>query len=803
MQLARIAAIAAVAVVAVGTFLLMRSSSPGLTPAEHQAFITQYCADCHNAVDLAGEIDLERADAANLDADRDTWENVIRRLTIEMMPPADAPHPPDDLRTAVIDSLERRLDALANDRPDPGPALIRRLNRAEYANAVRDLLDLRIDSASLLPPDDSAYGFDNNAEALVTSPLLIDQYLSAAGKIAALAVGDTETGPAAQVFRFRQDASQNIPAPGMPVGTIGGGMVDVVLPLSGEYRLDIRYFKSNLGAMKGLELPHDVEITVDGERIHRATIGGRDDFNALMQNITEGAEAVEARSSTSANLAAGAHKISAGFVYQGAAQTSVRLQPFDRSSQDTLDVTGHPHIETLTITGPFNATGPGDTASRRRIFVCRPDTEADEQAPRADEMGCAERILASLARRAYRGHETTEDLDNLLAFFAEGRSRRDFDHGIQLALERLLASPKFTFRVERDDAELPAGSVHPVTDLELASRLSFFIWSSIPDDELLAVANAGELSEPQVLERQVRRMLADPKAWALTENFAGQWLYLRNLASMIPNSAGFPNFDDNLRQGLLDETELFFNYVVSEDRPVTELMTADYTFLNERVAHHYGVDGVYGNHFRRVTLEDPARFGLLGKGSVLMVSSHTDRTSPVVRGKWVLENLLGTPPPPPLPEVPALEDAAVDEDATLREKLVAHRADPVCAACHALMDPIGFSLENFDAIGGWRDREHGADSPLIDARGRLLDGSEVEGPVELRQALMAKPEIFVSTVTEKLMVYALGRGLVATDMPVIRKIVRDAEANDYRFSELVLGIAASVPFTMRVKEVPL
>lgn len=763
---------------------------PAVSVTEHDAFVGEYCVDCHNGIDLAGELNLEVTNLNDLDASRETWEKVVRKLNVGMMPPPDADLPPSELRQEIVASLEMRLDASAEVRRNPGPSLIRRLNRAEYANAVRDLLDLEIDSAALLPPDDSAHGFDNNAEALVTSPLLIDQYLSAAGRIAALAVGDPDTGPAAHVFRFRQDASQDIPAPGMPVGTVGGGMVSLVLPLDGEYRFDVRYFKSNLGAMKGLELPHDVEIAVDGERIHRATIGGREDFTALMENITLGADAVEARSSTSAALTAGAHNISVGFVYQGAEQTSVRLLPFDRSSQDSLDVTGHPHIETLTITGPYDATGPGDTDSRRRIFICQPEN---------DEPACAERILSQLVRRAYRGHDSPADLETLMAFFTEGRSRRDFDYGIQLAIERLLASPKFIFRAERDPAELPTGSVHAVSDLELASRLSFFVWSSIPDDALLSLAETGELSKPATMEREVRRMLADSKAHALVENFAGQWLYLRNLESMIPNSAGFPNFDDNLRQGLLGETEHFFEHIVREDRPVTELMTADYTFLNERVAQHYGVDGVYGNHFRRVGLDDPARFGLLGKGSVLMVSSHTDRTSPVVRGKWVLENLLGSPPPAPPADVPALEDADVSEDATLRERLVAHRENPACAGCHALMDPIGFSLENFDAIGGWRDFEYGVDSPAIDASGRLLDGTDVTGPNELRDALMTNPEIFVATVTEKLMVYALGRGLVATDMPAVREIVRSAEAGEYRFSDLVLGIVRSVPFTMRVK----
>jgi hypothetical protein len=772
---------------------------PSPSPADHDAFVHQYCADCHNAIDLAGGLDLGRFATADLSTELETWEKVVRKLRVEMMPPADAARPPEALRSSIVASLEQRLDAIGRKHPNPGPSLTRRLNRAEYAYAIRDLLDLRIDSSALLPPDDAAYGFDNNAEALVTSPFLIEQYLSAAGKIAALAVGDPDTGPAGQTFRFRQDASQDQQIAGMPVGTVGGGMVDIVLPLDGDYRLDVRYFKSNLGAMKGLELEREVEIAVDGERIHLATIGGPDDFRALMRNITAGADAVEARSSTTATLTAGPHRISVGFIYRGTLQSTVRLQPYLRSSHDILDVTGHPHIETLTITGPYAATGPGDTPSRRRIFQCRPANPSSEAS--AAEIDCAREILARLARQAYRGQESPRDLETLLAFFAEGRARNGFEGGIQTAIERLLASPKFIFRTERDPQAMPAGTVHPVTDLELATRLSFFIWSSLPDEALLEVAAQGRLSDAGELQQQVRRMLHDPKAHSLVDNFAGQWLYLRNLRSMVPKSDAFPDFDDNLRQAFLSETELFFDSVLQEDRPVTDLMTADYTFLNERLARHYGIEGVYGAHFRRVTLANPARWGLLGKGSVLMVSSHTDRTSPVVRGKWVLDNLLGAPPPAPPPDVPVLEDTTgVDGQVLpLRERLVAHRANAVCAACHALMDPIGFALENFDAVGAWRDYEYGSDSPPINAEGRLLNGSEVSGPIELRQALLAKPEIFVSTVIEKLLVYALGRGLVATDMPVVRGILRDAANNDYRCSDLIAGIVASDAFRLRVK----
>lgn len=788
------------------------SSRVGGSPEPHRQLVDRYCLDCHNPIDRAGEMSLEDADFARVETRPDLWEAVIRKLSVGMMPPSDAPQPPHAARTAMVEWLRRRLDQAAEADPDPGPWLTRRLNRAEYANAVRDLLHLDIDSTAMLPPDDSAYGFDNIADALSTSPVHVEQYLSAAGKIAALAVGDPDTGPAAQTFRFRQDASQDIPVLGMPVGTVGGGVARVVLPQDGEYRLDVSYFKSNLGALKGLELPHDVEIAVDGERIHLATIGGREDFLALMRNITEAADAVEQRSSTTVPLTAGPHEIEVGFVYDGATQTSVMLEPYERSSQDVLDVTGHPHLETLTVTGPFNASGPGDTPSRERIFLCEPDdgpagsaapvtagpAAADPAAASAID-DCATRILAQLAHRGYRGMETQHDIDELLGFYARGNEERGFEAGVQMALERLLSSPKFLFRIEHDPESVAPGSVYALPDPALASRLSFFLWSSLPDDELLDLARAGALSDAQVLEQQVARMLADPKAHALVDNFAGQWLYLRNLDSFIPNTVDFPNFDDNLRQGLRRETELFFDSIVSEDRNVIDLMTADYTFLNERVARHYGVPGVYGNHFRRVELgpELAARRGLLGKGSILMVSSHSDRTSPVVRGKWVLENIVGAPPPVPPPNVPALDDVDPEGLLSVRARLEAHRENPVCAACHSMMDPIGFALENFDAVGAWREYENGMRSNRIDASGRLISGAEVSGPVELREALVADPELFVSTVVQKLMTYALGRGLRGKDMPAVRRIVRNAADYDYRFSAIVLGIVESVPFRMR------
>jgi hypothetical protein len=764
------------------------------SPEDQQAaLIGKYCVTCHSNRLKTGGLTLEALDlrhpAARNEAGLEKWEKVIRKVRVGMMPPQGAPAPSETERAALVSWIANELDRAEALHPHPGSVGVHRLNRAEYANAIRDLLDVKIDAATLLPPDDSAFGFDNIADTLGASPALVEQYLNAAGKIAALAVGDPGTGPAAEVVNVRQDESQNVPILGLPVGTEGGVLVHTTLPLDGEYRLDIKYVISNLGAMKGLEMEHEVEIAVDGKRVHSAKIGGHDDFVALMRNITEGQQAVEARGSTRVPLNAGPHDITAAFVYQGEIQGSTRLQQFVRTTQDNLDATGHPHILTFTITGPFHPTGVGDTPSRRKIFVCTPK-------PPASELPCARTILTQLAHRAYRGAETPHDVDRLMEFFAKGRELRGFEGGIQTALERLLASPKFAFRTEHD-----AAVIHRLTDVELASRLSFFLWSNIPDETLLNLASRGELSKPAVLEAQVQRMLADPRAHALTENFAGQWLYLRNLEGMVPNSTTFPDFDDNLRQAFHKETELFFESIVHEDRNVLDLMTANYTFLNERLARHYRVPYVYGSHFRRVTLQDETRWGLLGKGSTLMVSSHTDRTSPVVRGKWVLENLLGTPPPPPPPDVPPFNESNQRQGRvlTMRERMAEHRANSVCAGCHKLMDPIGLSLENFDAVGAWRDHENGSAGAVIDSSGTLLDGTAIQGPSELRKALLKRPEIFVSTVTEKLMIYALGRGLSPHDMPEVRQIVRDASKQDYRFSQLILGVVRSKPFQWREK----
>jgi mono/diheme cytochrome c family protein len=760
---------------------------------DYRALINKYCVSCHNDRAKTGGLTLDQMDTSNIAAGAEIWEKVVRKVRVGMMPPQGAPRPDQETQRSLVSWLTTELDHAAVAHPNPGRGLIHRLNRAEYANAIRDLLAINVDASAMLPPDDSAYGFDNIADALGVSPVLLERYLTAADKITSLAVGDPETGPYGQTFRIRQDASQDTHIEGLPIGTVGGILAETTLPLDGEYTFSIRLFRTNLGVVRGLEYDHQLEYSVDGQRVHLSQVGGDDDFKANLKNMTKAGDEVEARAQFKMPLKAGPHTIAVAFLERSAAPNPLRLQPFVRSSNDTLDTIGHPHLDTFTLTGPFAPTGPGDTPSRRRIFSCHPANAAEEDA-------CARRIIASFARRAYRGMATDADLQRSFEFYQAGRKQRDFEKGIQVALQRILASPKFVFRVERDPANAQPGSVYRISDLELASRLSFFLWSSIPDDQLLRVARQGTLHTPAVLKQQVQRMLADEKSEALVANFAGQWLYLRNLKNFQPNSNEFPDFDDNLRQAMQRETELFFESIMRENRNVLDLMTADYTFLNERLAKHYGVPNIYGSHFRRVTLKDEARKGLLGKGAILMVTSHADRTSPVVRGKWVLDNLLDAPPPPMPNNVPPLNENAQRNGKilTMRERMAEHRANPVCASCHKIMDPIGLSMENFDAVGAWRTRDGGTLGSPIDASGELLDGTKVDGVVTLRQALLRQPEIFVGTVTEKLFTYALGRGLSYSDMPTVRAIVRET-APDHRFSTIVLGIVNSTAFQKRMK----
>ncbi|HEX6999885.1 MAG TPA: DUF1592 domain-containing protein [Gammaproteobacteria bacterium] len=780
------------AIVVIAAFACACQPTPEEAAARHAATIGRYCLDCHDYAQQEGGISLERPDLINVAADAAKWEKVIRKLGANQMPPPGEPRPDPQDRKALVAYLETSLDAAAAEHPNPGRVGVHRLNRTEYGNAIRDLLALEIDPAEYLPADDEGYGFDNIADVLRVSPSLLEQYLAAASKIAVLAVGDPETRAVTSVYRAPPDLSQRGHVEGLPLGTRGGILIRHHFPLDGEYELRVFLLRNIVGYMTGLEWPHQLEVAVDGERVFLATVGGEEDNAMSDANFAAAANAIDERLRVRVPVTAGMHEVTVAFLRKSAAETHEPLELHTRNL-DLQDMNGIPVLDYVTVTGPLEAVGSGDTDSRRRIFVCRPQSAADEEP-------CAREILGTLAHRAYRRPVTDEDLELLLRFYRAGRQRGTFETGVQNALRVILASPAFLFRAEPDPEGVAPGTLYPVPDLALASRLSFFLWSSLPDDELLAAAEQGRLSDPEEYERQVRRMLADPKAESLVTNFAAQWLYLRNLKSVRPDVEEFPNFDDNLRQAMRRETELLFESIMREDRSVVELLTADYTFVNERLARHYGIPNVYGSHFRRVEVSDPNRRGLLGHASILTVTSYPNRTSPVLRGKWILQNVLGTPPPPPLPNVPALEEnVAGKPPRTLRERLEEHRKNPICASCHDVMDPIGLALENFDAIGRWRTVEAGGP---VDASGRLADGTPVEGPVDLREALTADPEQFVGLMAEKLLTYALGRGLEPYDMPAVRGIVRAAAKDDYRFSSLILAVANSVPFRMKIAAEP-
>jgi len=767
----------------------LRVASPE-TRAANEALVTQYCVTCHNERLKTGGLVLDPQALADVAGHAEVWEKVVRKVGAGLMPPQGMPRPAPDALNAFTGSLQDALDRAAAAAPNPGRPMLHRLNRAEYANAIRDLLHLTVDTATLLPPDDSAYGFDNVADVLGVSPSLQERYLSAASKISALAVGDVAIRPSSETYRVRQDLSQNQHIEGLPLGTIGGIRISHFFPVDGDYDIKTTLYRTNLNIVRGLEYPNDFEIAIDGVPVHHVTIGGQEDLAELFEKPTDTGDAVEARMRVKASVTAGSHDVTVTFIGNLPVEDTDRLQTFLRSSADNFDWTGRPHIQTVAIAGPFNVTGPGQSESRTEVFSCHPGATMTEAR-------CARQILARLARRAYRRPVGEAELKPILQFYDEGREKGSFDAGIARGLERILASPLFAFRVETDPERVPAGTAYRISDVELASRLSFFLWSSIPDEELLGLAEQGRLRNEIVLGKQVARMLADPRADALITNFAGQWLQLRNVRGVQPNSDLYPDFDDNLRQGFRRETELLFDSIVREDRPVLELLTADYTFVNERLARHYGIPGVYGSRFRRVPIKDEARRGLLGQGSILAVTSHAERTSPVLRGKWVLDNLLGLPVPPPPADVNTNLQPSGDAPKTLRAQMEAHRSSPVCASCHRVMDPIGFAMENFDPTGAWRSREPGGP---IDASGQLADGTKINGVVELRKAILARPDMFVSTLTEKLLIYALGRGVDTSDMPVIRRIVADAKQDNYRFAAIVRGIIRSTPFQMRMKK---
>ncbi len=756
-----------------------------------RSLLDQYCVDCHNQQSKVAGLMLDKADVANIPANAEIWEKVIRKLRAGAMPPPGNPRPGKSEYTGLIATLSTALDRAAAAKPTPGHFILHRLNRTEYANAVRDLLAVDVDVSSLLPPDDESYGFDNIADVLGVSPALLEQYVAASQKISRLAVGDMSIGPIAQTYRTRPDLSQDEQVEGLPLGTRGGLLVRHNFPLDGEYVIKAVLARNTVDVIRGLEEPHRIEILVDGDRVFQATVGGAEDTDAVTRSPIDGRNRLEARLQVKTAIKAGPRTVGVTFVKKDNAEFESLLQPFLRTTLDPVNEVGLPHVENLIVAGPYNSTGPGDTPSRREIFSCKP-------ASAADELPCATKILTALARRAYRRPVTDADLKPVLAFYQEGRKTGNFDAGIERALRLILSNPQFLFRFEHEPAAVTAGSVYRVSDVELASRLSFFLWSSIPDEELLNAATAGKLKDPAELDRQVKRMLADPRSESLVTSFAGQWLFLRNLRAVTPDPQSFPDFDDNLRQSMLRETELFVDSIAREDRSILDFLNADYTFVDERLARHYGIPNVYGSRFRRVEIADESRRGLLGQGSILAVTSYTTRTSPVQRGKWILTNILGTPPPPPPPDVPALkENGEGGKPLSVRERLEAHRESPACSSCHAIMDPLGFALENFDAVGKWRNK--GEDGARVDASGVLLDGTKVDGPATLREALLSRPDQFASTLAEKLLTYALGRGLDYNDAPAVRKIAAQAAASNYRFSSLIVGIVRSTPFQMKVK----
>ncbi len=787
--------------------VLLAGASAGAQPSaattEYRALLDQYCVSCHNEALVQGTdeprtalisqlravgLSLDTLDLATVGEDAAHWEQVVRKLRAGLMPPAGRPRPDDATHDAFKTWLETQLDAAGVAHPDPGrTAPFHRLNRAEYRNAIRDLLALEIDVDDFLPADDASFGFDNIGGVLRMSQSLLERYLSASRSISRLAVGSPPPTAVSETYRAAQDEQQHERADGLPFGTRGGMLIRHQFPLDADYDILVQ-----LSGTRGLAGVHQLEVTVDGEQVELFTFGPRPTDGEPNPYVT--GSSVEVR----VPVDAGPREVGVAFYRTPPVlveQVRERFQNPRTSGNSGGPGGALPSVGSVTIAGPYDARGPGRTPSRERIFVCRPTSPSNEP-------GCARTILSALAHRAYRQPVTAGELEVLIEFYEMGRlDGGSFEDGVELALRRLLVSPEFLVRIEADPAGVAPDTSYAVTDLELASRLSFFLWSSIPDDELLAVAERGELSDPAMLERQVRRMVNDSRSAALTENFVGQWLQLRNLATVVrPGDPYSLAFDETLRHGMLRETELFVDSIIREDRSVLELLTADYTFLNARVAGHYDIPNVQGSHFRRVTLPpDSPRGGLLGQGSILTLTSHAIRTSPVLRGKWILNNILGTPPPDPPPNVPALVDKKTHAKvATMRERMAAHRDNPVCAACHSMIDPAGFALERFDAVG--RSREVDESFNQLDTSGVLPDGTAFGGVSELRAALVRKPERFSNTVTEKLLTYALGRGLDYYDMPAVRRIVRDAAADDYGMQSIIVGIVNSYPFLHRRSE---
>jgi hypothetical protein len=770
--------------------LLLNAQTPASDMARQRAVLDKYCVVCHNTKLKTANLELDKLDLSHVSQQAQVAEKVIRKLRAGMMPPAKMPRPDRAVLDSLVDWMETEIDRGVEHvgvayLPPPG---IHRLNRTEYTNAIRDVLALDVDATKFLPPDDSTHGFDNIAGALTLSPALMEAYLSAAGKISRLAVGDASS-PVQAVFEVPADTAQNFQIVGLPFGTRGGILIKYQFPADGEYSFNVKgvtgYFQAVLGGIKGEKL----EVLVDGERVRLF------DWDREISNTTG-----NGRSTQRIPIRAGLHTVGVTFLQTNDVPGSELNRPFIRTMNTPGSIPGYlffPHVGQVTIEGPFGAEGASDSASRRKVFVCRPATPAEEQP-------CARTIVATLVKHAFRRPAMPADITAMLHFYQEGRSDGgSFDDGIEAVIERVLADPEFVYRLEPEPAGIAAGKSYRISDLALASRLSFFLWSSVPDDELLDLAAQGKLKDPGVLEKQVRRMLADPKSEALIANFTGQWLSVRSLKTSEPVVNLFPDFDDNLSNAFEREVELFFGSVAREDHSILDLLNADYTFVNERLAKHYGIPNVYGPQFRRVVLpaELDMRRGLLGKGALLTVTSNAARTSPVTRGKWFLQTFMGVSPPDPPPNVPAIKERPADvtgnaKAPTMRETMELHHTNPVCASCHQLFEPMGLALENFDAVGSWRTKD--GDSP-IDASGVLVDGAKVDGVAGLRDWLMSRSGQFARVVTEKLLTYALGRGVEYQDMPTVRSIVHEAAAKDYRFTSILLGVVNSPAFQMNTK----
>jgi hypothetical protein len=743
--------------------------------------VDHHCLSCHDSQSKKGDLDLENLVRDAVAEHPDPWERVVRRLQARQMPPAKRKSRPTEAEyESTLASLVTTLDAVAAAHPRPGRTeTVRRLNRTEYQNAIRDLLALDIDAAALLPPDSASHGFDNVTVGTL-SPTLLDRYITAAQKISRLAVGGAGRAPGGDTIRIKPDITQEEWIEGLPFGTRGGAVIPYTFPQDGDYEIQIRLARDRNDEVEGLREAHELVVLLDRAQLKSFTI--------KPPRVGEGHQFVDAYLKCRVPVKGGSYELGVTFLKNPSSLMETKRQPYLAHFNFHRHPRINPAVYQVSITGPFDAKGPGDTPSRRRIFVAQPKAPGEEEV-------CATRILSALLRRAWRRPVTGDDVARLLPLFAQGRKGADFGAGIEAALSAILVSREFLLRVEQEPSGLTPGTAYRVSDVELASRLSFFIWSSIPDEELLGLAERGELGRPDILAQQTRRLLADPRAQSLVSNFAGQWLHLRNLESITPDGRLFPDFDDNLRQAMRRETELLFGEILREDRSVLELLKTDHTWLNERLAKHYGIPHLYGAHFRRVALEpDGERGGFLRQASLLTVTSYATRTSPVLRGKWILENLIGTPPPPPLPDVPALDESRVSESLPIRARLAAHRDKPACASCHQFIDPPGFALENFDAVGRWRALEEGQP---VDASGGLPDGSAFVGVDGLEKGLLKRPELFTTTLTEKLLTFALGRGVEDFDAPAIRKTVREAKADNYRFSAIVLGIVNSTPFKMR------